>query len=124
VQFGTFNRVVVFECGEGRLAAGASERSLLLDAIRVAYKERIGPNDRLTLQLKSEEWDGMLIDFFQEDIQDRMKLTLVVEKQMDRRLAVAGSSPAPVTTAGEDSGSHLSLHRKNSTTVVYVKGST
>lgn len=56
------------------------QRSLLLDAIRVAYKERIGPNDRLTLQLKSEDWDGMLIVFFEVHIQDRMKLTFVVKK--------------------------------------------
>lgn len=81
VQFGSFNRIVVFECSENRLAAaGVSERTLLLEAIRVAYKERIGPNDRLTLQVQNDEWGGMLVDFFEDHVQDRMKVSLVVER--------------------------------------------
>lgn len=47
VQFGSFNHIVVFECSENRLAAaGVSERTLLLETIRVAYKKRNGPNNR------------------------------------------------------------------------------
>ena len=77
VQCGRFNRVVSFDVTRG---TGKTERELLCDAIRAAYSERIGPHDRLTLQVKSEEWDGMLIDFFGEEIEDRMKMTVVVEK--------------------------------------------
>ena len=78
VQCGTFNRVVGFETSV--TDTGRSERELLEEAIRAAYSERISPSDRLTLQIKSDEWDGMLIDFFDDHVQDRMKLTVVVEK--------------------------------------------
>ena len=86
VQCGNFNRVVTFKCDESRVAVGATERDLLCEAIRVSYSERIGPNDRLTLQAKSEEWDGMLVDFFEDDVQDKMTLMLVVEKPEVRRM--------------------------------------
>ena len=76
VQCGSFNRVVAFKDATDEW----TERDVLEQAIHVAYGERIGPNDHLTLQVMSEEWDGMLIDFFQDTIQDRMKLTVVVEK--------------------------------------------
>ena len=78
VQCGTFNRVVAFETSV--TDTGRSERELLEEAIRAAYSERISPSDRLTLQIKSDEWDGMLIDFFDDHVQDRMKLTVVIEK--------------------------------------------
>ena len=61
VQCGAFNRIVSFSTAA---PVGRTERELLCEAIRVAYSERIGPNDRLTLQVRSQEWDGMLIDFF------------------------------------------------------------
>ena len=76
VQLNNFNRVISFEPNP---ETQKTEQQLLLDAIREAYRERIGENDSLTLQVKSEEWDGMLIDFFGENIEDRMKFTLVVE---------------------------------------------
>ena len=57
VQCGRFNRVVSFDVTRG---TGKTERELLCDAIRAAYSERIGPHDRLTLQVKSEEWDEMI----------------------------------------------------------------
>lgn len=75
VQLNNFNRVISFSP-----ETGGSERLLLLEAIREGFKERVGEGDRLTLQVKSEEWDGMYIDFFGETIEDRMKLRLVVEK--------------------------------------------
>ena len=75
VQLNNFNRVISFSP-----ETGVSERLLLLEAIREGFKERVGEGDRLTLQVKSEEWDGMYIDFFGETIEDRMKLRLVVEK--------------------------------------------
>ena len=77
VQCGSFNRVVAFEKAA---TDERTERDVLEQAIRVANTERIGPDDRLTLQVKSEEWGGMLIDFFQDTIQDRIKLTVIVEK--------------------------------------------
>ena len=56
VQCGAFNRIVSFSTAA---PVGRTERELLCEAIRVAYSERIGPNDRLTLQVRSQEWDGM-----------------------------------------------------------------
>ena len=46
VQCGAFNRIVSFSTAA---PVGRTERELLCEAIRVAYSERIGPNDRLTL---------------------------------------------------------------------------
>lgn len=77
VQCGTFKCLVTFQKDA---MDERTERDVLEQAILVAHKERIGTNDLLTLQVKSEEWDGMLIDCFQDTIQDRMKLTVVVEK--------------------------------------------
>lgn len=53
VRCESFNRVVSFESDEH-----TSETELLKDAIRDAYRERISPCDRLTLQVESEEWVG------------------------------------------------------------------
>ena len=76
VQCGAFNRIVSFSTAA---PVGRTERELLCEAIRVAYSERIGPNDRLTLQVRSQEWDGMLIDFFGDEIEDKMsKMSFII----------------------------------------------
>ena len=50
----------------------------LMRSYHAAYKEKIGPKDGLTLQVRSA---GMLIDVFGEEIEDRMKMTVIVEKK-------------------------------------------
>ena len=77
VQYGSFNRVVYFDKSDND---NRSEREILKEAIRAAYCERISPSDRLTLQVKCNEWGGMLIDYFDEEVQDKMKLTVIVKK--------------------------------------------
>ena len=80
VQCGAFNRIVSFSTAA---PVGRTERELLCEAIRVAYSERIGPNNRLTLQVRSQEWDGMLIDFFGDEIEDKMKLFMVIVEKAE-----------------------------------------
>lgn len=60
VHFGDFCRVVQIDSGSSK----STEKESLLAAIRVAYSERIGAGDHLTLQKKDESWGGMFVDFF------------------------------------------------------------
>ena len=76
VQLGEFNRVIQLECTQ----SGVTERERLLLEVRAAYGDRINPTDRLTLQIKDHEWQGMFIDFFGDDIEDRSIFRVLVEK--------------------------------------------
>lgn len=81
VQLGTFSRVVEFECSRNRLSGGATERELLIERIRAAYSERVEAADRLTLQVQRKEWgDGVFVDYFGSEIEDKSIIRLVVEK--------------------------------------------
>ena len=60
VQFGDFNRVIHLDC----TCKEISEREALLLPIRATYGDRIKPADRITLQIKDDEWQRMFIDFF------------------------------------------------------------
>ena len=48
--------------------------------VRRAFNERIGTEDRLTLQMKHEEWGGIFVDYFSESIVDKSQMKLIVEK--------------------------------------------
>ena len=76
VQLGNFNRVIQFGSGD---SGGATDHDLLLKEVRTAYKERIGPKDSLTLQIRDKEWDGMFVDFFGDDVEDRSIFRIVLE---------------------------------------------
>ena len=76
LQYGSFNRLVEVDCSPEK-AAQASERTLLIQEIRQAFGKRISSEDRITLQLKHVEWDGVFVDYFGED---KSMMRLVVEK--------------------------------------------
>ena len=48
--------------------------------VRAAYGDGINPTDHLTLQIKDHKWQGMFIDFFGDDIEDRSIFRVLVEK--------------------------------------------
>ena len=50
LQLGDFNWVVQFD-------AGKEEQKSLLMAVHSSYRECIKPDDRLTMQIKDDEWD-------------------------------------------------------------------
>ena len=77
VQLGSFNRVIQLDCSTNDCS---TERELLVKEIRAAYGERIKPSDRLTIQIKDKEWDGMFVDFFGDQVEDRSIFRVIVEK--------------------------------------------
>ena len=56
VQLSSFNRKVEFEVPSE--AMNKTEREVLLEQIRICYRERINVEDSITLQVKDEEWGG------------------------------------------------------------------
>ena len=76
VQLGEFNRVIQLDCTQ----SGVTEREVLLSEVRAAYGDRISITDRLTLQIKDIEWQGMFIDFFGDNVKDRSIFKVLVEK--------------------------------------------
>ena len=56
VQCGAFNRIVSFSTAA---PVGRTERELLCEAIRVAYSERIGPNDARVYMEKERKSIGL-----------------------------------------------------------------
>ena len=79
VQFGSFNRVIHVVSGEN------NEREVLLKQIREVFRERIGTDDRVTLQVKDKEWEGMFIDFFSNEVPDRGVFRVIVEPRAEVR---------------------------------------
>ena len=106
VQYGSFNRLVEVDCSPEKTAQ-ASERTLLIQEIRQAFGERISSEDRITLQLKHVEWDGVFVDYFGDEIQDKSMMRLVVEK--------AEVCLYALTLLGKDvTCSHIYCHCRNS----------
>ena len=64
VQFGSFTRKVEFEIPLE--TDKITEREALLKEIKVNFKERICIEDKVTLQMKDEDWGGVFVDFFAE----------------------------------------------------------
>ena len=77
VQLGGYNRVVHVDCTNE-----TSEREALLKRVREAFCDRINiaADDCVTLQIKDDEWQGMYIDFFANDVPDRAVLKVIVER--------------------------------------------
>ena len=75
VQFGEFNHVVTFETSDE-----CTERQCFLAEVRRVFSERIGGEDRLTLQTQEDDWGGVFVDCFSDSIKDKSRLKLVVEK--------------------------------------------
>ena len=77
VQLGEFNRVVQFEhCPD----AGGTERDSLVIAVRATFSDRINPHDRLTLQVKDDDWGGVFVDCVGDKIPNRSIMKVVLEK--------------------------------------------
>ena len=64
VQFGLFTRKVEFEIPLE--TDKVTEREVLLKEIKVNFKGRICIEDKVTLQVKDEDWGGVFVDFFAE----------------------------------------------------------
>ena len=76
VQLDSFNRKITVQCEEG-----AIEVDLLLTQVRDAYyKERIQPDDVVTLQVKDTDFDGMFVDFLEGEIVDKSVFRVIIEK--------------------------------------------
>ena len=74
VQLGSFNRVIQVGSNE------KNEREALVKRIREIFGERIADDDHVTLQIKDQEWEGMYIDFFENEVPDRAVLKVIVER--------------------------------------------
>ena len=79
VQYEQFNRVVKIDCSPENLQ-GSTERQLLIRDVRKAFEERIGSDERITLQVKRKEWDGIFVDYFENELEDKSVMRLIVEK--------------------------------------------
>ena len=79
VQIGDHNRVVQFS----REASSGTERECLLAAIKTAYEDKIGEGDKITLQLKNEDWGGFFVDFFRDDVEHKSVLRMLIEKAQE-----------------------------------------
>ena len=76
VQLDSFNRKITVQCEEGEI-----EVDLLLTQVRDAYyKERIQPDDVVTLQVKDTDFDGMFVDFLEGEIVDKSVIRVIIEK--------------------------------------------
>ena len=53
--------------------------------VRAEYGDQINPTDCLTLQIKDHECQGMFIDLFGDDIEDRIIFRVLVEKSEVRK---------------------------------------
>ena len=53
---------------------------MLHTQVRDAYKERIQPDDTVTLQVKDDDFEGMFVDFFEGEIADKSIFRVIVEK--------------------------------------------
>lgn len=98
VQLGEFNRVIQFE-----VSTGKTERDVLLAAVRAAYSDRIGPEHRLTFQVKDEGWGGLFVDFFGDEVTDRSVMKVILERAEVCGDSIGGCMPACTHT-------HTSVH--------------
>jgi len=91
VQLHSFNRVVDFclepaalvgtdQVTEQEVSAVRTEREALLESIRRVFQEKINPYDKLTLQVKSEEWGGVFVDFFNDAVPDKSVFKVILER--------------------------------------------
>lgn len=76
VQLADFNRVIEFDCPP----ANGTEREGLLKKVRAAYSERIDADDALTLQIRRQDWNGLFVDFFDDEVPDKGVFKIIVEK--------------------------------------------
>ena len=79
VQLASFSRKVEFEVPSE--TDKKTEREVLVEQIRASYKERIKIEDTITLQIKDEDWGGLFVDFFTENIPDKSVFKIIVEKK-------------------------------------------
>ena len=82
VQLDSFSRKIHLD-EEGESINGLD---LLLREVRKSYKERIQPDDCLTLQMKESDFDGIFVDFFEGEIPDKSVFRVIVEKSQVCRL--------------------------------------
>ena len=78
VQFLSFSRKVEFEVPSEM--DKKTEREVLVAEIKASYKERITNEDKVTLQIKDEDWGGLFVDFFSENVPDKSVFKIIVEK--------------------------------------------
>lgn len=60
--------------------SSSTERDLLEESVAKEFRDLISENDRICLQLKDEEWDGMFVDFREDVVPDRSIFRIVVSK--------------------------------------------
>ena len=59
-----------------------SERKLLEEEIRNVFSDLLAPRDKIYLLVKDEEWRGIFVDFFEDDVVHKSVLRMVTYKEM------------------------------------------
>jgi len=73
----SFNQKVEFEVPPEGM--NKTEREVLLEQIRISYREWINVEDSITLQVK--EWGGEFVDYFSDSIPDKSVVRVLVERK-------------------------------------------
>ena len=77
VQFGDNCRCIVVPTTS---ETTQSERKLLEEEIRNVFSDLLAPRDKIYLQVKDEEWGGIFVDFFEDDVVHKSVFKMVAIK--------------------------------------------
>ena len=88
VQFGERRQVIRLPEEHDTSQSQPTETQVLVARIRAAFADRIKSSDTVVLQVRSEAWGGMFIDYFGEALSDKWIVQVVVESQPKVRILI------------------------------------